>query len=221
MIDVDFYTDIDFEFNSHWEVTIQPYNNSYILFIDNIYKNPLKLFDYLQKVPIVSHKPHTKNSLIGQTFIDGQHTLHPDLYCNDKHRRLLIAKICDFYNLDLSKIIPQIHINQFRLLKDYPGHEFNWTCHTDCQLNVLIFLNPQENMTAGTSFYKAKQEDSLKQLNHEHEQPWINDSLFKEQLCILSKFNSLVAFPGQWPHGQKIIDNRYKEKTRFTEVTFL
>jgi hypothetical protein len=54
----------------------------------------------------------------------------------------------------------------------------------------------------------------------EHEQPWKDDSLFVEDLAIISKFNSMVVFDGSIPHGQIINDNRFKEQTRFTEVAF-
>lgn len=220
-MDLNFFNYEDFSLNTRWDVTIQSYNNSYILFIDNVYKNPLKIYQYLKTAPIFSHKPTRQGSLNGKDFLDGQHVLHPHFY-NDKGRQLLISKICKFYKLPLPKFPLYTFFNQFKLLQDYPGLDYYWNIHIDNALNVLTYLNPDENISPGTSIY----EPALKNLEQdgsigEHVHPWVHNKFFNEKLCLLSKFNSSVVFPGEWPHSQKIIDNRYKLKMRFTEITFI
>lgn len=222
---MDFFNYDDLSMNDKWKVTIYPFFDSHILCVDNVYRNPKKVYEYVSQCPIVSLKPNTKGSLNGKSFYDGQH------YANlrfDNRREILFTKICQFYKIEMGEnfdINPFAIFNQFKLLKNHPGHPYFWNPHVDHNLNVLIYLNPDENYSPGTSIYTSttrgraelsKDGDS----DSEHTDPWKNPSYFQEELCILSRFNSLVAFPGQWPHGQTIVDNRYTKKTRITEVTF-
>tara|TARA_B100001996_G_scaffold355889_1_gene318833 strand:- start:659 stop:1333 length:675 start_codon:yes stop_codon:yes gene_type:complete len=213
----------DFAMKDNWKVTIQPFGGSHIIFVDEIYERPERIHDYLQQIPVVSLKPPGKEKLNGKQFIDGQ------TYINLKHdpcRENLFKNIIKFYNLSEDDphhpSNPISIVNQFRLLEDFPGQPYFWTPHVDNNINVLIYLNPDEYNTPGTSIYTADTEKGQEVIGKdtEHTIPWKDSSWFTERLCIFNRFNSLVAFPGQWPHGQTIVDNRYKDKTRFTEVTF-
>tara|TARA_B100001250_G_scaffold102671_1_gene86488 strand:- start:145 stop:807 length:663 start_codon:yes stop_codon:yes gene_type:complete len=217
----DFFSYEDFLMNDKWEVTIQPWNGSHILFAENIYQHPQRVWEYLSQIPIFSLKPPGKDRLNGRDFVDGQH--HCD-FRFDPSRSVLFNHIIKFYGLKPNETFgtnPVCVFNQFKLLEDCPGKPYFWSPHVDNTVNVLFYLNPDENYTPGTSLYSATPKGKeVLDSDTEHVIPWKDSSWFEERLCILSRFNTMVAFPGQWPHGQTIIDNRYKEKTRFTEVTF-
>jgi hypothetical protein len=222
-MDMNFFYQEDFALNTRWNVTIQKYKKFKILFIDNVYKHPLKVYDFLKKAPIMSHKPTKKGSLNGKDFLDGQYILHPQCYL-DKGRKKLASKICEFFKLPPPKSNLDTRFNQFQLIKDYPGLDYYYNVHVDdCSLNVLTYLNPDENMTSGTSIYEQTglMENGDFDFEDEHSNAWIHKRYFNEQLCLLSNFNTAVVFPGFLPHSQKLIDNRFKSKSRFTEVTFL
>ena len=142
----------------------------------------------------------------------------------DTTRSVLFKHITDFYKIDPPEPYgtnPISVFNQFRLIDPFNHEPYCWSPHVDNKLNVCIYLNPDEDYTPGTSFYDATPEGyEMLHKDTEHVLPWKDEKYFVEKLCILSKFNSLVAFPGDWPHGQTIIDNRWQFKTRFTEVTF-
>jgi len=216
-----FFDENDFKMNKEWKVTILPLFNSHVIFVDDIYQHPEKVHEFLDHAPIVSLKPPTKDGINGKEFMDGQK--YAD-FRYDPTRTILFQKITEFFGIPAPEPYgtnPISVFNQFRLIEPFGGEPYCWSPHIDNKLNVCIYLNPDENYTPGTSFYDAT-ELGHKMLTQdtEHVLPWKDETYFKEKLCILSKFNSLVAFPGQWPHGQTIVDNRWQFKTRFTEVTF-
>lgn len=215
-----FYKHADFAFNSQWKVTIQPYRDSHILFIDDVYQHPDRVYEYLKDIPIKAHK-WQKGSSNGVDYYDGQ------MHCDnrwDPCRSKLYQKILEFYRIEEDedcRIDTISVINQFRLVKDCPGPDQFWSPHIDNRLNVLLYLNPQPDTDPGTSIYWPYQKgENILDKDTEHLTPWKDSSYFRHELCIFGKYNSIVCFPGQWPHGQTIIDNRYKEKTRLTEVVF-
>lgn len=211
----------DFLMNDKWKVTIQPFNGSHIVYVDNIYERPKRVHNYLSQLPVVSLKPPGEKRLNGKDFIDGQ--TYADLR-HDPCRVNLFRNLIKFYKIEQNDVFAENPIsifNQFRLLKDFPGQPYFWTPHVDCRINVLVYLNPDESYGPGTSIYSAEPKgQEIIDKDTEHVIPWKDSSWFTERLCILNRFNCLVAFPGQWPHGQTIVDDRYKDKTRFTEVTF-
>lgn len=218
-----FYSIEDFEFNHSWQVSICSYRNDVILHIDEVYKKPYKVYEYLKQCPIRAHRlteadPTSKN---GKSFYDGQHILDNRTIVTRTH---LYDRIIEFYMKEKGEEYPPLsRFNQFRLVEDYPGNDVFYTPHVDGgMLNVLTYLNPNVGTDAGTMFYLPANDDAEEILENqtEHEQPWKDSSLFVEDLAILSKFNSMVVFPGHIPHGQIIRDNRFKEQTRFTEVAF-
>ena len=216
-----FYNAKDFEMNPTWDVQIHPWRDSFILHIDNIYKNPDNVYEYLDSIgSIRTHKtcPNSKN---GIDFMDGQMLLDNRWDQNRNHLLELIAKQ---YGVPVDTQNVANTINQFRLIKDYPGMGNHWHPHVDGQINFITFLNKDHHMKSGTSLYipmNTKAKSFLINKNTEHSKPWRTEKYYQEELCILDRYNCGVAFPGQWFHGQTITDNFFKSQTRFTEVTFL
>ena len=213
-----FFSRSDFEYNSSWNINVEPWRDSKIVFIDNIYKHPDRVYEYLTSVnAIVSPKPG--NNLNGIDFMDGQMYLDNRW---DENRKFLLEKLYKIYELEDTGTFNVF--NQFRLINDFPGPNNYWHPHTDNRVNFITFLNKTHDLKAGTSLYKAmstKAKAYIGVKDTEHSKPWKNPNQFNEELCILDRFNCAVAFPGQWFHGQTIVDNFFKDTTRFTEVIFL
>ena len=216
-----FFDNKDFEYNESWAITKTPWKDSEILFIDNIYKRPERVYDYLNSIQGIRTNKSVKNSLNGTDFMDGQ-ILFDSRW--DLHREYLLKGIANNYNVEVDLQNLFHVVNQFRLLKDIPGKGYHWHPHCDGQLNFIIFLNPDHHMKSGTSLYtplNTKAKTFYLKKDTEHNNPWKTSDQFREELCILDKFNCGVVFPGKWFHGQTIVDNFFKTTTRFTEVIFL
>ena len=67
-----FFDQNDFLMNDEWKVTILPLFGSHIVFVDDIYKRPERVHEWLNEAPIVSLKPPTKDGINGKEFMDGQ-----------------------------------------------------------------------------------------------------------------------------------------------------
>jgi hypothetical protein len=218
---MNFFSNKDFEFNSSWNIVSVPWKDSEILFIDDIYKSPEKVYQYLDSIKSIRTHKSSKGSLNGVDFMDGQ-TLIDNRW--DQHRNYLLSTIADHYKTEVDLQTVPHTINQFRLINDIPGDGYHWHPHCDGQLNFIIFLNKNHHMKAGTSLYtpgNTKAKSYFMKTDTEHTTPWKTSKQFHEELCILDRFNCGVVFPGQWFHGQTIVDNFFKHTTRFTEVTFL
>ena len=61
-----FYKHADFAFNSQWKVTVQPYRDSYILYIDDVYQRRQGVF-ISKRYSIKAHK-WQKNSSNGVDY---------------------------------------------------------------------------------------------------------------------------------------------------------
>lgn len=213
-----FFRPSDFEYNSSWNIDIIPWRDSKIVFIDNIYKNPDRVYEYLTSVNSIVSQKHG-NNCNGVDFMDGQLFLDNRW---DLNRKFLISKLYTLYELKEEETFNVF--NQFRLIGDFPGLGNHWHPHTDGKVNFITFLNKTHHLKAGTSLYKAQSTKAnffIGKIDTEHTKPWKNSKQFEEELCILDRFNCGVAFPGQWFHGQTIVDNFFKDTTRFTEVIFL
>tara|TARA_S200002703_G_C3746900_1_gene229806 strand:- start:74 stop:730 length:657 start_codon:yes stop_codon:yes gene_type:complete len=216
-----FFNNIDFEMNNQWGVVRLPWRDSFILFIDNVYKYPDRVYDYLTSIQCIRTHKSCLGSKNGIDFQDGQMSIDNRWDLNRKH---LLELIANEYNIEIDTQTLPNTINQFRLISDFPGDGNYWHPHVDGQINFITFLNKTHNMKAGTSLYvpqNTKAKSFLMKKDTEHSNPWRTEKHFKEDLCILDRFNCGVAFPGDWFHGQTITDNFFKDSTRLTEVTFL
>ena len=219
---MEFFTKEDFKMNSNWGVSITPIEydgkREFILYISDVYKNPYRVYEYLKQCPIASHKPDSPKSKNGKWFLDGQQ------YVNnawDDARAHLFDKIIQFYQLEVdphTPFPPMSMYNQFRLINDHPGEDKFFCPHTDKRLNCCMYLTPNKSNSFGTTIYSPVKE-TIKN-NLEHEEPWQDTSRYTPQISIMSVFNCMAVFPGHMLHGQTILDNTFKNKTRFTEVAF-
>ena len=203
-----------FELNDNLEVKKELFEGTVIYTIDDFYKNPKEVENYLFGKPseIPLHKRHEKPSFNGVYFEDRRH---------DSEDNLDLKKVYDF----LSSLCgqgyeaPDIVTNCTRFKK----HQFNdyknyyWWPHTDGGYNGIVYFNDDDKH--GTCFYEELVE---KPDVPEHYQPWGAKKDFIVIKTLEPKYNRFVFFDGyEFPHGMNICTDRYfGEEYRKNQVFF-
>ena len=205
-----------FELNDNLEVKAESFLGTMIYTIDDFYKYPQEVDDYLfsepNKIPL--HKIWESPTFNGVHFEDRRH----EGYSLDS---LDIAKVYQF----LSKLCGQgyqsaeIVTNCTR----FKRHEFNdyenchWWPHTDTGYNGIVYFN--DDNENGTNFY-----NELKPIPdvNEHYAPWRSKDEFELIKHLEPKYNRLVFFDGwKFQHGMNISNDRYfGEEYRKNQVFF-
>ena len=193
-----------FELNDNLEIKKELFQGTVIYTIDDFYKYPQEVDDYLfsepNKIPL--HKIWENPTFNGVHFEDRRH----EGYSIDN---LDIAKVYDF----LSKLCGQgyqgaeVVTNCTR----FKRHEFNdykncyWWPHHDGGYNGIVYFNADDKH--GTCFYQELVE---KPDMPEHYQPWGAKKDFIVLKTLEPKYNRFVFFDGyRFPHGMNICTNRY------------
>ena len=203
-----------FELNENLEIKKELFEGTVIYTIDDFYKNPKEVENYLFGKPneIPLHKIYEKPSFNGVYFEDRRHASEDNLD---------LKKVYDF----LSSLCgqgyeaPDIVTNCSRFKK----HEFNdyknyyWWPHTDGGYNGIVYFNDDDKH--GTCFYEELVE---KPDVPEHYQPWGAKKDFIVLKTLEPKYNRFVFFDGyRFPHGMNICTDRYfGEEYRKNQVFF-
>ena len=205
-----------FELNDNLEVKRELFNGSVIYIIDNFYRNPQKVENYLFKdistFPL--HKGYDKPTYNGIYFEDRR---------EPPKENLELKKVYDF----LSDLCGQgysysdVVTNTIR----FETHEFNdyenchWWPHTDSGYNGLVYFNDNDNEN-GTNLYREL--IPLPNVN-EHFAPWRSKNEFEVIKHLEPKYNRLVFFDGwRFQHGMNISNDRYfGQEYRKNQVFFL
>ncbi len=204
-----------FELNENLEIKKELFQGTVIYTIDDFYKNPKKVENYLFGEPskISLHKMDEKPSFNNVYFEDRRH--------DDSIDNLDLRNVYDF----LSSLCgqgyedPDVVTNCTR----FKRHQFNdyknyyWWPHTDSGYNGIVYFNDDDKN--GTCLYEVlvKPPDI-----NEHEQPWGAKKDFIVIKTLEPKYNRLVFFDGyEFPHGMNICTDRYfGEEYRINQVFF-
>ena len=205
-----------FELNGNLEVKRELFNGSVIYIIDNFYRNPQKIENYLFKdistFPL--HKGYDKPTYNGIYFEDRR---------KPPKENLELKKVYDF----LSDLCGQSYgdLNAVTNCVRFEKHEFNdyenchWWPHTDSGYNGLVYFNDNDNEN-GTNLYREL--IPLPNVN-EHFAPWRSKDEFEVIKHLEPKYNRLVFFDGwRFQHGMNISNDRYfGQEYRKNQVFFL
>ena len=203
-----------FELNDNLKIKRELFRGTIIYTIDDFYKNPQKVENYLfsepDKIPL--HKITRKPSFNNIYFEDRRHGLIDNLD---------LKKVYDF----LSDLCGQGYKNPNIVTNctRFKRHPFNnyencyWWPHTDCGYNGIVYFNNDNEH--GTSFY----DELVRNPNvNEHEEPWIPKKNYISIKTLEPKYNRFVFFDGyKILHGMNICSDRYfGEEYRKNQVFF-
>ena len=192
-----------FELNDNLEVKEELFDGSIIYVIDNFYRNPQKIENYLFEDVSASplHKGHQQPTYNGIYFEDRR---------KPPKENLELKKVYDF----LSDLCGQSYrnLNAVTNCVRFEKHEFNdyenfnWWPHIDRGYNGLVYFNDNDNEN-GTNLYREL--IPLPDVN-EHFAPWRSKDEFEVIKHLEPKYNRLVFFDGwRFQHGMNISNDRY------------
>ena len=195
-----------FELSDNPVVDAEMFQGSIIFTIDNFYKYPDEINDYLFKEPAPLHKEYD-NPTYNNVFFEDRR-----LRTYDKR----LEPVLDFLSKFSSQkpLLYDITTNQTRFNDD----EFNdyknciWWPHVDEGYNGIVYFNKNDT-ECGTNLYseitdigEMKDYDSIP----EHSAPWRQKEKYKKIKTLIPKYNRLVLFDGyKFPHGMNIVNDRY------------
>ena len=201
-----------FELNPDLKIKEEILLGSKIFIIDNFYKNPDEIYDFLFNRDVPLWKIEEKPSFNTIHFIDKR------LIEYDERLLPVIGFLSYLCNQDAES--HDIVTNMQRFFK----HDFNdyknchWWPHQDSGYNGIVYFNKDDN-TSGTNLYSVKKQYNM---TLEHVEPWRPKENFKILKTLEPEYNRLVFFDGlKFLHGANFPDNRYfDEEYRTNQVFF-
>ena len=191
-----------FELNDNLEIKKEIFRGSIIYTIDDFYKYPLEVENYLfgepDKIPL--HKRYEKPSFNNVYFEDRRH---------DSEDNLDLKKVYDFLSSLCGEIYDSLDITtNCTRFKRHPFNDYKncyWWPHIDDGYNGLVYFN--HDSEHGTCFYDELVEPPDA---NEHAQPWGAKKDFIVIKTLEPKYNRLIFFDGyKFPHGMNICTDRY------------
>ncbi len=188
-----------FTLNDNLEIKKELFFGSIIYTIDNFYKHPQDVKNYLFGEAAPLHKIDETPSNNNVYFEDRR------LFKDDER----LNHVVDFLGSLVSQkpCTYQIITNQTK----FYNHKFNniddchWWPHYDEGYNGIVYFNDDEEN--GTNIYYMR---NKKEKLTEHHQPWRLKEDFRVLKHLQPKFNRLVFFDGYtFLHGMNIANRRY------------
>ena len=185
--------------------------------IDNFYKDPDKVVEYIESHEAEVWKEHQQPSYNTIHFSDLRHHIKNF----EIHR--VYEFIEDQFNCELSSDMNLITTNKTLWYEN----EFNnfkdnyWYPHRDGgngRVTCMIYFD-----SSGTNLYELKinEEQYVEGLSSEHYEPWKTKKNFDLVYKIEAKYNRFVAFDGSYFHGAAVDDDTYFKKYRMNQVFFM
>lgn len=198
-----------FESNDFSNMKIIDFQDSKIYYMDNFYKNPDLVLEYLNSIEPPVWKEWEKPSRNMIDFEDRRHQLNDE---GMTHIYRQLSELCGQEPLgnDYTSIIT----NYTRFKKCYNNDYVKnyWWPHNDAGYNGIIYLNNYgEEEYEGTYLYELLN----KKINTvirtaEHGDPWTPKEYWDIIVKIKAKYNRFVMFEGShYLHGMSIFDDRW------------
>ena len=190
------------ELNTNLDITTKIIDGSPAYIIDNFYKEPKKIADWL----------FSKESFL-QKFSDSASRNGKDF--QDKRIEIPSQKLPVFEFLEMlcgqqwDGKQEEIITNQCRFLRNSYNNKYKshyWWMHRDLGYNGLVYFN--DDTVNGTNLYNNDAWSLYK--TDEHDDPWIPKDNLKLIYTFKPQFNRFVFFDGaKFAHGMAINDDRY------------
>lgn len=204
-----------FEHNDLSNMKVIDFEDSYIFFMDNFYKDPDAVLEYLLSIPPPIWKEWEKPSYNMIYFEDRRHQLeNEEVIQTLKNIGNLVDQIPTDYKV----------VTNFTRFKDDPFNNFDdnyWWPHHDSGYNALVYLNKYEEEHIGTHLYRELYKSSDSGIP-EHARPWAPKKNWKILATLKAKYNRFVMFDGKkYYHGMDISDKRFfGDNYRINQVMF-
>ena len=210
-----------FELNDNLEIKKELFQGSIIYTIDDFYKYPQEVDDYLfgqpNKIPL--HKQWEEPSFNGIHFEDRRHQSYSIDSLDIEEVYYFLSDLCGQDPLREGKEI----LTNCTRFKRHPFNDYKnyyWWPHTDGGYNGIVYFNHDDKH--GTCFYEDTIDLEKPDEEPEHYRPW---GLKKDFIVIKTlepKYNRFVFFDGyNFPHGMNICTDRYfGEEYRKNQVFF-
>ena len=196
-----------FEVNENLEVKVDYLLGSKIFTIDNFYKDPEEVSDYLfnREVPLWKIK---ESPSFNGLFFNERRLIEEDTRLENIYN--FLSSLCG-----MGYKFVDIVTNMSRFCKD----DFNdyencfWWPHTDRGWNGIVYFNEDEE-NSGTNLYDPKvlqeEEWQISLSAPEHYSAWRPKEKYSILKTFKSKYNSLCLFDGsKFPHNMNITNDRF------------
>ena len=196
-----------FEVNENLEVKQDYLLGSKIFTIDNFYKDPEEVSDYLfnREVPLWKIK---ESPSFNGLFFNERRLIEEDTRLENIYN--FLSSLCG-----MGYEFVDIVTNMSRFCKD----DFNdyencfWWPHTDRGWNGIVYFNKDEE-NSGTNLYDPKvlqeEEWQISLSAPEHYSAWRPKEKYSILKTFKSKYNSLCLFDGsKFPHNMNITNDRF------------
>lgn len=204
-----------FELNPNPRITTEPLEDTTIWYIDDFYKDPDEVVNYLLKIPPKYFKEKETLGHNGDLFQDMRHVLDVDI----THVYEYLSELCGDPVGDKT-----ISTNCFRFVPcEFNNYVDNyWWPHYDIGHTGIVYFNDDDE--SGTNVYKCldPREDRVRYNISEHLQPWRPKFRYELLKSMKPRYNRCILFNAKrYLHGQNIIDDRYTDQFRLNQVLFL
>lgn len=215
MIFGNFLRDNILELNKNHKIETFSFNGSNIYFIENFYKNPRKLKNWILKHESEYHKKNEDgyNSI---HFEDKRHLIyHPEMIKVSEY----ITNICNKFpqkNGGENQVITNFFKFNNCNFNDYKNNY--WYPHKDSGYTAIIYFDD-----TNTNLYECLDFEEQNNFNliPEHKCPWRPKQKWEKIATLHGKFNKLILFDGsKFFHGADISTDEYTKKYRMNQVIF-
>lgn len=202
------------EFEDEGEVTN-------IYYMDNFYKYPDLVFEYICSIEPPLWKIEDQPSLNTINFEDRRHMIdHKGM----KNVTNALSNLCG-QRVNCGEDYQIVtNFTRFSKTEENNYHDNYWWPHNDSGYNGICYFMDSDN-EIGTNLYKpiVKIADTI-----EHLEPWTPKKYWEIVISLRAKFNRFVMFEGsKYKHGMHIYDDRYfaehwsEAKYRINQVFFM
>ena len=211
-----------FDINETSELKEEEFRGTKIYTIDNFYKDPDKIVEFLSYLDTLVFKNNEMPSHNMVHFEDRRHQVMSHTVVKVYE---YLRNICGLEEIGRDESKHFVLVNNARF---YPGtfnnyHDNYWWPHIDSyKYAAIIYLN-KDDTSCGTNLYENLNPQNEPPNYPEHYQPWRSKSNYKVVKHLQPKYNRMVLFEGcKFPHGMNICNDRYfGEEYRMTQVIFL
>jgi len=207
-----------FELNYPNNINVQQVQDSLVCSVDNFYKNPDEIVQYIETHETIVHKENQQPSYNKIHFSDLRHII--------KNKE--IEKVYKFvegqFNSNITHDMNEVFTNK-TLWNDNVFNNFKdnyWWPHTDGPegtLTCLVYFD-----SSGTNLYELKisrEAQDKVEIMPEHYVPWRPREDFELIHKIEGKYNKFVIFHSHFYHGAAVWDKTYFKKYRLNQVFFM